>query len=83
LILDITPPEHTAGMLGLKSTAGSLGSLLGPALVVLITPFATPQIVFLIAASLVAMIILTCGLALRLPKKSEVTNPIPSAAVER
>jgi MFS family permease len=81
LILDITPPEHTAGMLGLKSTAGSLGSLLGPALVVLMTPFATPQIVFLIAASLVAMLILTCGLALRLPKKSEATNPIPSAAV--
>jgi MFS family permease len=45
LILDISPPGHTAGMMGLKSTAGSLGSLLGPGLLVLFTPFVTPQMV--------------------------------------
>lgn len=67
MILDITPPEHTAGMLGLNSMAGSLGRMLGPALVVLITPLAGPQVVFLAAAVLVCMVALASGLVLRLP----------------
>jgi MFS family permease len=67
MILDITPPEHTAGMLGLNSMAGSLGRVLGPALVVLITPLAGPQVVFLAAAVLVCMVALASGLVLRLP----------------
>jgi len=67
LILDITPPEHTAGIMGLKSTAGSIGSMLGPALVVLFTPVFGPQAVFLIAAVLVWLVTLVCGLALRKP----------------
>jgi MFS family permease len=83
LILDITPPEQTAAMIGLKSTAGSLGNLLGPALLVLITPFVSPQFVFLIAAALVFMLILTSGLVLRLPKSLEVTHPFSIAAIER
>jgi DHA1 family tetracycline resistance protein-like MFS transporter len=75
LILDLTPPEHTAGMIGLKGMAGSLGSLLGPALVVLFTPFASPQMVFLIAAALVWMLTLASGLGLQLPHLTEVTHP--------
>jgi MFS family permease len=67
LILDITPPEQTAGVMGLKSTAGSLGNLLGPALVVLFTPFVRPQGVFLIATALVAALTLFSGLVLRSP----------------
>lgn len=84
MVLDITPPKHTAGMLGLKSTAGSLGSLLGPSLVVLVTPFASPQVIFLIAAAVVALLVLSSGLALRLPKTIEVTPPhLTGSAVER
>jgi MFS family permease len=75
LILDITPPDQTAGMLGLKSTAGSLGGLLGPGLVVLFTPFVGPQIVFLVAAVLVFTLILAAGLALRLPVSIKVDDP--------
>jgi DHA1 family multidrug resistance protein-like MFS transporter len=72
-ILDITPPEHKARAMGLKGTVGSLGNMLGPALVVLITPFVIPQVVFLISAGLVWILAFASGLALRAPK-------IPTAA---
>jgi MFS family permease len=67
-ILDITPPEQTARIMGLKGTVGSLGNMLGPALVVLFTPFVSPQLVFLIAAGLVVMLALASELALRTPQ---------------
>lgn len=70
LILDITPPGQTGGTIGLKSTAGSLGSMLGPALVVLLTPFISPQVVFLIAFVLVVMLTLVSGLSLQLPQRT-------------
>jgi MFS family permease len=82
-ILDITPPEHTAGVMGLKGTAGSLGNLLGPALVVLFTQLVSPQMVFLIATGLVYSLTLASGLVLRLPESSEVTNHFSKAAVAR
>lgn len=81
LLLDITPHDHTAGMMGLKSTAGSLGNMLGPALVVLITPWISPQGVFLIAAALVLALTLLAGSALRLPKKSEVGDHLSEVTV--
>ena len=68
LILDITPPEHSASMMGLKGTAGSLGNLLGPALVVMFASLLCPQAVFLLAAILVGIMTLLVGLALRQPK---------------
>ena len=74
IILDITPAEHTAGMLGLKSTAGSLGSMLGPALVVLLTPFMSRQVGFLIATTLVFMLTLASGLILRPPERLKVAH---------
>jgi MFS family permease len=74
LALDITPPDNTAGMMGLKGMAGSLGSMLGPALVVLLTPFVGPQIVFLIAMILVLLLTLVAGLALR-PRKGIEASP--------
>ncbi len=80
LILDITPPEQTAGMMGLKGTSGSLGNMLGPALVVLFTPYVTPQVVFLIAAALVLLLTVASGLALRLPKSIEVTHHFSNSA---
>jgi MFS family permease len=81
IILDITPPEQTAGLIGLKSTAGSLGNLLGPALVVLLTPYISPQGVFLLSASLILTLTVVPGLVLHLPKTPPIYPPIPRAAV--
>jgi MFS family permease len=57
-ILDIAPPEHRARSLGIKSTVGSLGSILGPALVVAVGPFVQAQGIFLIATGIVLLIAL-------------------------
>jgi len=73
-ILDITPPAHTARIMGLKGTVGSLGNMLGPALVVLCTPFVAPQVVFLISASVVFILAVASGLALRTPQIPEVAR---------
>lgn len=81
MILDIATPEKSASMIGLKNTAGSLGSLLGPALVVLITPFAGPQAVFLISAVLVTTLALACGLVLR-SQNFEAAHQYSKAAVK-
>ena len=82
LVLDIAPEQHRASVLGIKSTAGSLGTLLGPALLVLIAPFAGPQIVFLLSAALVWMLTTASGLLLRLPPRIEVAQGFSGAAVE-
>ena len=82
-ILDITPSDHTASMIGLKGTAGSFGNLLGPALVVLFTPFVSPQVIFLIATALVLMLTLASGLALRLPENTEITHQFSNTAAAR
>jgi len=79
-ILDITPPENTARIMGLKSTAGSLGNMLGPALVVLFTPFVNPQVVFLVASALVLMLTLVSAFALRVPRRNKVPSPFSNAA---
>jgi MFS family permease len=54
-ILDIAPEEHRAGVMGLKSTASSIGSILGPALMVVFAPMLRPQSIFLGAAIIVGM----------------------------
>jgi MFS family permease len=72
MILDIVPAEHTASVLGLKSMAGSIGSTLGPALVVLFASILSPRMGFLIATALVAVLVLTTGLALHLPGRAQV-----------
>lgn len=74
LILDITPREQTARMLGFKGAAGSLGNLFGPALLVLFTPLVTPQTVFLIAAVLVCALVLASGLILHIPANISLEN---------
>jgi MFS family permease len=53
-VLDIAPVEHQARALGLKGTAASLGNILGPTLVVLVTPFLAAQYIFMTAAGIVA-----------------------------
>jgi hypothetical protein len=49
-------------VLGLKSTAGSIGSTLGPALVVLLAPSMKPQEGFLAATALVAILVIVSAL---------------------
>jgi multidrug resistance protein len=83
LVLDLTPPEQTAGLMGLKGTAGSLGSLLGPALVVLVAPAVGPNIVFLIAAALVLLLTLASGMALRPSQSTHGVGHIADAAAVR
>jgi len=80
-ILDITPPEHKARIMGIKGTVGSLGNLLGPALVVLFTPFVGPQVVFLISAGLVLMLTLVSAFTLRVARMKEVPSHLSNTAV--
>ena len=82
-ILDMTPSENTARSLGLKSTTSSLGSMLGPGLVVFFTPFVSPQIIYLIASALVWLLTLMSAFALRTPLRHEVVPDFSDAAVSR
>jgi DHA1 family bicyclomycin/chloramphenicol resistance-like MFS transporter len=83
LILDLTPSEYTAGMMGLKGTVGSLGNMLGPALVVLVTPFVGPQIVFLVSAVFVLLLTLASTFGLRVPPRNKDSSEFLKAAVSR
>lgn len=71
-ILDVAPPEHKARVMGIKSTVGSIGNLMGPALVVLFTSFMVPQAVFLISACLVWILAIASGMGLQVPQSTEV-----------
>jgi MFS transporter, DHA1 family, multidrug resistance protein len=57
-ILDISPAEHRASILGIKSMVGSAGSVLGPALVALFSLAMGAHSIFLIAAGVVYLTIL-------------------------
>ena len=57
-ILDIAPVEHQARNLGIKSTAASLGNILGPALVVLFNPYLDARQIFLAATGMVCLSLL-------------------------
>ena len=82
-LLDVTPAEHTARIMGIKGTVGSLGNMLGPALVVLVTPFIGPRAVFLISAVLIFMLTLASAFALRVPRRNEAPSHVSNAAVSR
>ena len=82
-LLDITPSEHTARIMGFKAMAGSVGNMLGPGLVVLFTPFVTPQVIFMIASALVWVLVFTSAFAMRVPSRDEVRDDFSSAAVSR
>jgi len=82
-ILDITPPQLTARAMGMKATAGSLGNMLGPALVVLIASVGGPRVVFLISAALVLIVSLIAFSALQVPRRNLPISRIARAAVER
>jgi MFS family permease len=74
ILLDVAPPTYMASMLGIKSTAGSLGSMLGPAVLVLLASAMSPKIGFLLAAGLVAVLALISELALHLPGRDALTS---------
>jgi MFS family permease len=65
LFLDLAPEAHRGEVMGMKSTAGSLGSTLGPGLVVLLTPQLLPRQVFLLALLMVLVLAAVAGLTLR------------------
>ena len=69
--LDITPEEHRSRAMGIKGAVGSLGSLLAPALVVVVIGYVPPQSVFLISATLILSTALLVFIALRLPEQRE------------
>jgi DHA1 family multidrug resistance protein-like MFS transporter len=76
-ILDISPAAHQARGLGLKSMAGSLGNVLGPGLVVLVTPLLTARAIFLVAAGAVGLSVLFFVPARIAPRPSGVDAAIP------
>jgi MFS family permease len=81
--LDITPPEHAARVLGLKSTAGSLGNMLGPGLVMFFTSFVGPRAIFLISSVLVWLLIFVSAFALRAAQGKKLAADFSNAAVSR
>ncbi len=68
--LDITPEEHRSRAMGIKGAVGSLGSLLAPALVMIVVGTISPQTVFLISAALILATALLVFIALRLPGRA-------------
>ncbi len=57
-ILDVAPAEHRAAVMGFKSTASSMGSILGPALMVLFASVLSAESIFFGAAIIVGLTIL-------------------------
>lgn len=54
-ILDISPAQHRGQIIGLKTTAGSVGSILGPALVVMVAQSLPAAGIFLASAGMVIL----------------------------
>ncbi len=74
--LDITPEEHRSRAMGIKGAVGSLGSLLAPALVMVVVGYVPPQSVFLISAVLILSTALLVFIALRLPGRTEAVRDL-------
>ena len=76
-ILDISPLEHRARILGIKYTAGSIGNILGPALVVLVTSSLSAGSIFLIAVGVVVLAI-AAGLSIMIETQPSQNEPDPN-----
>jgi MFS family permease len=74
--LDITPQEYRSRAMGIKGAVGSLGSLLAPALVLVVVGYVPPQSVFLISAALILSTALLVSIALRLPGRTEAVRDL-------
>ena len=66
--LDISKPEHRSRVLGIKSSALSMGGVLGPLSVVVASQFMGAQGIFLTALVLVLFSALVAALLLRKPE---------------
>ncbi len=51
--MDITPEQHRARIMGLRGAAGSVGSLVGPGLLVLAAGLISPQVIFVLSSAAV------------------------------
>lgn len=67
--LDITPEQHRSRVMGITGSAGSLGGLVGPALVVLATRVLPPTGIFLISGALPVIGAMLVFLALKEPER--------------
>jgi len=86
-VLDIGSEEHKARLLGIKSTAGSLGNILGPGLIVLFTSWLDARAIFLISAGVVLLTILAMagGMLARQPSRNAIVANVivkPSSELE-
>jgi len=77
-LLDITPPSQEGRVMGFKNTAGSLGNVMGPAMIVLVSSHIPSRMVFLCSAVLIILVTLISGFILNqkrqpLPEISEVS----------
>ena len=72
--LDITPDEHRARAMGIKTAIGNLGSLTAPALMLYILQFVPPQRVFSVSSGIILCTALIVFVALRLPSRTEVAR---------
>jgi DHA1 family tetracycline resistance protein-like MFS transporter len=77
-ILDLAPAGHQARLLGIKSTAGSLGSILGPGLVVLFTAWLPARGIFMIAFAIAVLTaLLTLAGRLTVKPAPKASSPAP------
>jgi len=74
--LDITPEQHRSRVMGIKGSASSLGSIVGPALVVVVTGFLAPQGVFATSLVLLVLSALLVLIVLREPSRALKKSPI-------
>ncbi len=68
--LDITPEQHRSRVMGIKNSACSLGSVLGPALAVAVTRVLAPERAFSVAAALLVLGALLALVVLKEPERA-------------
>lgn len=69
LYMDITPEQHKARVMGITGSAGSLGGVVGPALVILVAGVISPRSIFAISLIVVLSGTLLVFIILKEPKK--------------
>ncbi len=82
--LDITPAAHRSRAMGIKAAVASVGSLVAPALTIVVVRSAEPQRVFAISAALILGTALLVLVGLRMPRRADSAgDPVWEASEER